>query len=84
MPGFLQAGDAGVGVLGRRIVVAPVDQRGDAVVELVQRPGQGGDVDVLGREHRGRGRHGRGGNIPAASSWRRPSAAPSARCACGR
>ena len=31
-----------------------------------------------------RGRHGRGGNIPAASSWPRPSAAPSARCACGR
>ncbi len=50
---FLQAGDAGVGVLGRGIVVAPVDQRGDAVVELVEGAGQRGDVDVLGREHRG-------------------------------
>ena len=49
---LLQAGDAGVGVTGRRIVVRPVDQRGDAMVELVQRTCQGGDMDVLGHEHR--------------------------------
>ena len=50
---FLQPGDAGIGVLGRRIVVRPIDQGRHAVIELVQRAGQGGDVDVFGHEHRG-------------------------------
>src|SRR5437660_1281870 len=50
---FLQRRDAGVGVLGCRVVVRPVDQGGDAVVELVQRTGQGGDMDIVGHEHGG-------------------------------
>ena len=47
-----QAAHGGVGMIGRRIVVAPVDQRGGAPVDLVQRAHQGRDVDVLGPEDR--------------------------------
>ena len=47
-PGLLQALDRGVGVLGGVVDVRPVDQRGDAGVEALQRPGQVAGVDVLG------------------------------------
>ena len=50
---FLQRGDAGIGVRGRRIVVRPVHEGRHAVIELVERARQGGDVDVLGHEYRG-------------------------------
>jgi hypothetical protein len=49
---FLQAGDAGIAVLRRGIIVAPVDQRGHAMVELIEGAGQRRDVDVFGREDR--------------------------------
>ncbi len=65
MPLSCRPAIAGVGMLRRRIVVAPVDQGGDAVIELVQRAGQGGDVDILGLGRRSPARHGRGGITPA-------------------
>ncbi|MHC2781995.1 hypothetical protein ACVMBZ_001202 [Bradyrhizobium liaoningense] len=46
-----QAAHGGISVIRRRIVVAPVDQRGDAVVDLVQRADQRRDMDVLGPKH---------------------------------
>ena len=49
---LLECGDTSICVFGCRIVVRPVDQRRDAMVELVERAGQGGDVDVVGDEHR--------------------------------
>ena len=48
---FLERRHAGIGMGRRRVVVRPVDEGRDAMVELVQRPGQGGDVDVFGREY---------------------------------
>ena len=46
--GLLQRLDRGVGVVGRVVDVRPVDQRGDAGVEALQRAGQVAGVDVLG------------------------------------
>ena len=45
-----QAAHGGVGMGRRRIVVAPVDQRGGAAIDLVQRADEGGDVDVVRAE----------------------------------
>ena len=50
--GIGKALHSGVAVRGRRIVVAPVDQRGRAVVDLVERAHQIGDVDVFRAEQR--------------------------------
>ena len=48
--GVGEAVDRGVGMLGRRIVVVPVGDRGDAAIDLVERPDQIGDVDIVGPE----------------------------------
>ena len=48
-----QAVDGRVVVRRRRVVMTPIDQRGGAAVDLVDRPHQGGNVQVFGRKHRG-------------------------------
>jgi hypothetical protein len=50
---IVEATNRGVGVFRCRIVVAPVDQGGRAVVDLVQGSHKIGDVDILGPEQRG-------------------------------
>ena len=53
---LFQARNAGIGVLRRRIVVAPIHQGCDTVVDLVERARQRGDMDVFGCEHGGEAR----------------------------
>ena len=53
---FDESVDGAIGMGGRGIVVAPVDQRGRAAVDLVKRPHQRCDVDVLGSELGGKPR----------------------------
>ena len=49
-PRLFQRIDRAIRMFRGRIVVAPVDQRGCAAVDLVQRANQRGDENVLGRE----------------------------------
>ncbi|MGY4410368.1 hypothetical protein ACVWW4_002104 [Bradyrhizobium sp. LB7.1] len=46
-----QAAHRSVGVIRRRIVVAPIHQRRGAAIDLVQRADQRRDVDILGPEY---------------------------------
>jgi hypothetical protein len=51
--GLVETVDRRVGVVRSRIVVAPVDQRGRAAMDLVERAHQVGDEDVFRAEQRG-------------------------------
>ena len=53
---FDEGVDGAIGMVGRGIVVAPVDQRGRAAVDLVKGADQCGDVDVLRAEFGGKPR----------------------------
>ena len=81
---FDQAAHGGIRMVRRWIVVAPIDQRGGAAVDLVQRANQRRDIDVVGRGTPSPARHACGGNIRAASSLRQNRVVRSARCACVR
>ena len=52
MPASCEALDPGVGMIGRVVDVRPVDERGDAGVDALERPGQVAGVDVLGAVQR--------------------------------
>ena len=51
--GLVETLDGCICVRRRGIIVAPVNQSGDAIVNLVQGAGEVADIDVLGLEHGG-------------------------------
>ena len=48
--GLRQSVDGAIGMVRRRIVVAPVEQRGDAAIDLVECADEIGEIDVVRRE----------------------------------